>query len=64
PMDFPQNYGGQFWDIGFGLNAAVPRGKFAGNRFGFEWMQPVSNDFNGFQLDRKGSLAATWSYHF
>jgi len=63
-MDFPQNYGGQFWDIGFGLNAAVPRGKFAGNRFGFEWMQPVSNDFNGFQLDRKGSLAATWSYHF
>lgn len=64
PMDFPQNYGGQFWDIGFGLNATIPRGRFAGNRFGFEWIQPVSNDFNGFQLDRKGSLAATWNYQF
>ncbi|GKS69068.1 protein of unknown function [Nitrosomonas sp. PY1] len=64
PMDYPQNYGGQFWDIGFGLNATIPQGRFAGNRFGFEWIQPVRNDFNGFQLDRKGSLAATWSYHF
>lgn len=64
PMDFPQNYGGQFWDLGFGVNAIIPRGRFAGNRFGFEWIQPVRNDFNGFQLDRKGSLAATWSYHF
>lgn len=64
PMDFPANYGGQFWDVGFGLNAAVPRGRFAGNRFGFEWIQPVSSDFNGFQLDRKGALAATWNYQF
>lgn len=64
PMDFPNNYGGQFWDVGFGLNATVPGGRFIGNRFGVEWIQPVSNDFNGFQLDRKGSLAATWSYHF
>lgn len=64
PMDFPANYGGQFWDIGLGLNAIIPGGRFAGNRFGFEWIQPVRNDFNGFQLDRKGSLAATWSYRF
>ncbi|WP_297324890.1 DUF3570 domain-containing protein [Nitrosomonas sp.] len=64
PMDFPQNYGGQFWDVGFGVNAIIPSGRFAGNRFGFEWIQPVRNDFNGFQLDRKGSLAATWSYRF
>lgn len=64
PMDFPENYGGQFWDIGLGLNAIIPGGRFAGNRFGFEWIQPVSNDFNGFQLDRKGMLSATWSYRF
>ena len=64
PMDFPANYGGQFWDIGLGLNAIIPSGRFAGNRFGFEWIQPVRNDFNGFQLDRKGALAATWSYWF
>ncbi|PXW84932.1 uncharacterized protein DUF3570 [Nitrosomonas sp. Nm84] len=64
PMDFPANYGGQFWDLGLGVNAVIPKGRFAGNRFGFEWIQPVRNDFNGFQLDRKGSLAATWSYQF
>lgn len=64
PMDFPANHGGQFWDIGLGLNAIIPGGRFAGNRFGFEWIQPVRQDFNGFQLDRKGSLSATWSYQF
>ena len=64
PMDFPRNYGGQFWDMGFGVNAVIPKGRFAGNQFGFEWIQPIQNDFNGFQLDRKGSLAATWSYRF
>ncbi|WP_394808610.1 DUF3570 domain-containing protein [Nitrosomonas sp.] len=64
PMDFPANYGGQFWDVGLGLNARIPGGRFAGNRFGFEWIQPVKSDFNGFQLDRQGALAATWSYQF
>lgn len=64
PMDFPANYGGQFWDIGLGLNARIPGGRFAGNRFGFEWLEPVKSDFNGFQLDRKGALSATWSYLF
>lgn len=63
PMDFPSNYGGQFWDMGFGVNARLG-GRFAGNRLGFEWLQPIQNDFNGFQLDRQGSLAATWSYQF
>jgi hypothetical protein len=64
PMDFPANYGGQFWDIGLGLNARIPGGRFSGNRFGFEWIQPVKSDFNGFQLDRQEALAATWSYQF
>lgn len=64
PMDFPANYGGKFWDIGLGLNARISGGRFAGNRLGFEWIQPVGNDFNGFQLDRKGALSATWSYQF
>lgn len=64
PMDFPSNYGGQFWDVGFGVKAHVPRGRFAGNRLGFEWIQPVRSDFNGFQVDRQGMLSATWSYQF
>jgi uncharacterized protein DUF3570 len=64
PMDFPANHGGEFWDIGFGVNASVPRGRYVGNRLSFEWLQPLRDDVNGFRLERKGALAATWSYHF
>jgi len=64
PMDFPKNYGGQFWDMGFGVNARIPGGRFSGNRLGFEWVQPIRSDFNGIQLDRQGMLSATWSYQF
>ncbi|MFO7579049.1 MAG: hypothetical protein R6W74_02410, partial [Nitrosomonas halophila] len=64
PMDYPGNQGGRFWDIGLGVTASVPSGRFAGNMFAVEWLQPLSNDFNGFQLERKGTLNANWSYHF
>ncbi len=64
PMDFPTNQGGQFWDIGLGITASVPSGKFAGNSLSVEWLQPLRNDVNGFQLERKGALAAAWNYHF
>lgn len=64
PMDFPSSYGGRYWDIGFGLNATVPSGALAGNSFGFEWLQPVGTDVNGYQLDREGGLSATWSIMF
>lgn len=64
PMDFPRSYGGQFWNIGVGVNVNVPGGRFAGNHLGFEWLQPVHTDVNGFQLAPKGALAASWSYIF
>lgn len=64
PMDYPTNQGGQFWDAGFGISATVPKGRFAGNHFAFEWLQPLRDDFNGFQLKRKGMLNASWGYHF
>lgn len=64
PMDFPRNYGGKFWDVGFGLNAAVMSGDLAGNSISFEWLQPVSTDVNGYQLDRDGAVNATWNYAF
>jgi len=63
-VDHPWNYGGRFWDVGFGLSASVPHGEFAGNRFAFEWLQPVSDDVNGVQLEREGALSASWSYSF
>ncbi len=64
PMDFPRNSGGKFFDLGFGLSAVVPSGAFAGNRLSFEWLQPVVDDFYGYQLEREGALSFTWSYAF
>jgi hypothetical protein len=64
PSDYPQNYGGKYWDVGFGLNAFVPSGDLAGNNLSFEWLQPVATEVNGYQLDRNGALSATWGYAF
>lgn len=63
-VDYPSNYGGRFADVGFGLNAMLPGGQFAGHNLSFEWLQPVSTDYNGYQLDRSGSLAVSWNYAF
>ncbi len=62
--DAPQNYGGDFADLGFGLSVTIPDGKFAGHKLSFEWLQPVYTYFNGYQLDRTGALAASWSFGF
>ncbi len=64
PMDYPANYGGQYWDLGMGLSATVPSGDLAGNTLSFEWLQPLMDDVNGYQLERDGALAASWSYAF
>ncbi|MEQ1560930.1 MAG: DUF3570 domain-containing protein [Methyloglobulus sp.] len=64
PFDFPGNYGGQFVDLGLGINVTVPSGAFAGNTLKFEWLQPVHTDYNGYQLDRDYTLNFTWSYGF
>ena len=64
PMDYTSNYGGRYWDVGFGLNVVVPSGDLAGNRLGVEWLQPVHDDVNGYQLPRDGALSASWSYAF
>lgn len=64
PMDYPGSYGGRYWDIGFGVNAVIPSGEFAGHRFGVEWLQPVGTDVNGYQLDREGALSAVWGVGF
>lgn len=65
PMDFPTNYGGRFWDAGFGVNAMLPKGwPMFGSVLHFEWLQPVRDDVNGFQLKREGALTVSWSYAF
>ncbi|HQR52727.1 MAG TPA: transporter [Burkholderiales bacterium] len=64
PPDLQANYGGNFLDIGFGLNSVVESGWLRGNRFSIEWLQPVYTDVNGYQLDRVGTLYANWSLAF
>jgi hypothetical protein len=64
PFDFPGNYGGQFVDVGFGVNVTIPSGAFQGNTLKFEWLQPVHTDYNGYQLDRDYALNFTWSVGF
>jgi hypothetical protein len=64
PQDYTQNYGGHFWDVGFGLSAVVPSGDLAGNKLSVEWLQPVYTNFNGYQLNRDGALSLTWNYGF
>jgi len=64
PMDYANSYGGRYWDVGFGASVTMPTGNLQGNRLSFEWLQPVHDDANGYQLQRTGALAANWSYAF
>ncbi len=64
PFDQPASYGGKFWDLGLGVSFTVPSGSFAGNALKFEWLQPLQDDFNGYQLERKGAWTLSWSTMF
>jgi len=64
PMDSPESYGGQYFDLGFGINAMVPKGDLAGNSLSVEWIQPMEDDVNGYQLERDGALSVNWGYMF
>jgi hypothetical protein len=59
PMDFPANSGGRFVDVGLGLNLDL-----AGSLLAVEWLAPIHEDVNGFQLERQGTLSASWQYHY
>lgn len=64
PMDYPTNYGGRYWDLGLGVNVSIPDGTFSGNSLSFEWLQPLQDDVNGYQIERDGALTASWRYVF
>jgi hypothetical protein len=64
PPDLQPNYGGEFADVGLGLNLVVPRGPLAGHRFAVEWLEPVMDEPNGFQAERAGVLQVAWSKAF
>ncbi len=64
PMDFPRNQGGRFVDLGVGLSYTIPAGRLAGNSLALEWLEPVHEDVNGFQLARRGAVNASWQFAF
>jgi len=61
--DYTQNYGGRFMDVGLGLSGTIDTGSLAGTRWGVEWLQPVSDKPNDYQLERKGTLVFNWGIH-
>ena len=63
-MDSPASYGGEFWDVGVGLSMAVPGRVAQGDRINIEWLQPVIDDVNGYQLERDGSFSLSWTIGF
>jgi hypothetical protein len=64
PPDFPGNYGGRFSDLGLGLSFAVPGRAAHGDRINLEWLQPIGDSVNGYQLERSGSLSLNWRMMF
>ncbi|MDX2308258.1 MAG: transporter [Hyphomicrobium sp.] len=56
PPDLQYNYGGNFWDVGFGVNTVVPSGLLQGHRLSVEWLEPIKEDVNGYQQERDGTL--------
>lgn len=64
PPDLQGNYGGEFLEIGLGLNAVLPLGNLRGNRLGVEWLFPVHQNVRGFQQEREGLLHLVWSQAF
>lgn len=64
PGDRPNNAGGRLFDLGIGLELSVPRGSFEGVQISVEWLQPLAEDWNGYQLERTGTLAASAGMSF
>ncbi len=61
--DYPQNTGGHLVDVGLGLAATINSGAFAGTAWSLEWLEPVADRPQGYQLERKGTLVFNWGIH-
>lgn len=64
PSDIQANYGGQFSDLGLGLNYAQQTGLLKGVRLGLEWQTRIAQDYNGYQLGLDDGLNANLTYAF
>ncbi len=64
PSDIQANYGGQFSDLGLGVNYAQQSGVLKGVRLGIEWQTRISQDYNGYQLGLDDGIYTSLSYAF
>ena len=60
----PDNYGGQTFEAGLGVNFIIPRGPLADHRLAIEASVPLHRDVNGTQLERDWSVTVGWQYAF
>ena len=63
-MDSPHSYGGRYYDLGIGINTALPAAWLAGSQVAVEWLQPLAESVHGYQLEREGALSVSWSLMF
>jgi hypothetical protein len=47
-------------DLPIGLNFVLPEGRFAGQRFGLEFLFPLHQDLDGPQFRHNWSITAGW----
>ena len=64
PSDFVNNYGGEYADLGLGLNLVAQHGSLAGIRLGVEWVKNINSSVNGIQLARDDGLNISLGYAF
>ena len=57
---FSENYGGQKFELGAGINLYPKEGVLAGHRFALEFTMPVWQDLNGFQLETDYTTTIGW----
>ncbi|MCX7056623.1 MAG: DUF3570 domain-containing protein, partial [Proteobacteria bacterium] len=64
PSDYTANYGGRTWEAGLGLSMPLPGARSSHDRLAVEWIAPLNDQVNGYQVSRQGSLACTLSMAF
>jgi hypothetical protein len=64
PADLAANTGGRYLDVGIGASVLLPGREASGDRVAIEWIAPVSEKVNGYQLERTGRLSVHWGMMF
>lgn len=64
PFDFAANSGGEYFDIGLGLNLALPWGAWRGSELALEVVLPAWEDVLGYQQSRNPAVNLGFGVHF